>query len=75
MKETAIDFLFNEIKEHFEFDTELMLSANFAYAIAKVKEKDDMIEFAKTCSDVMATDNYSIEHWFRKLYKYTSNEG
>jgi hemerythrin len=39
MKETALDWFFDNIKSHFEHDGDLMESVTFAYAIAKDKER------------------------------------
>lgn len=43
MKKTAINLFFDEVKQHFEFSDELILSANFAYAMAKVEEKEQIM--------------------------------
>ena len=39
MKQTALDWFFDNIKSHFEHDGDLFESICFSYAIAKQREK------------------------------------
>jgi len=41
---TAVDWYFDKIKSHFEHDCDLFETACFTYAIAKQKEKEQIIE-------------------------------
>lgn len=41
---TAIDWYFDKIKSHFEHDGDLLETATFTYAIAKQKEKQQIID-------------------------------
>lgn len=43
-KQTAVDWYFDKIKSHFEHDGDLFETACFTYAIAKQKEKEQIIE-------------------------------
>jgi hypothetical protein len=43
-KMTAVDWYFDKIKSHFEHDGDLFETACFTYAIAKEKEKEQIIE-------------------------------
>ena len=43
-KETALDWYFDKIKSHFEHDGDLFESACFTFAIAKQKEKEQIID-------------------------------
>lgn len=44
MKETALDWYFDKIKSHFEHDGDLFEAACFTFAIAKQKEKEQIID-------------------------------
>lgn len=44
MKQTAVDWYFDKIKSHFEHDGDLFETACFTYALAKQKEKEQIIE-------------------------------
>lgn len=37
---TAVDWLFDKLKSHFEHDGDLLEAVTFAYAIAKQKERE-----------------------------------
>jgi len=43
-KQTAVDWYFDKIKSHFEHDGDLFEVACFTYAIAKQKEKEQIID-------------------------------
>lgn len=43
-KQTAVDWYFDKIKSHFEHDGDLFETACFTYAIAKQKEREQIIE-------------------------------
>lgn len=42
--QTALDWYWDKIKSHFEHDGELLETATFTYAIAKQKEKEQIID-------------------------------
>lgn len=44
MKQTAVEWYFDKIKSHFEHDGDLYEVACMTYAIAKLKEKEQIIE-------------------------------
>ena len=43
-KQTAVEWYFEKIKSHFEHDGDLLETALFTYAIAKQKEKEQIID-------------------------------
>ena len=43
-KQTAVEWYFEKIKSHFEHDGDLLETALFTHAIAKQKEKEQIIE-------------------------------
>lgn len=45
-KQTALDWYWDKIKSHFEHDGDLFETATFTLAIAKQKEREQMIGFA-----------------------------
>lgn len=42
-QQTALDWYWDKIKSHFEHDGDLLETATFTYAIAKQKEKEQII--------------------------------
>lgn len=44
MKQTALDWYFDKIKGHFEYDGDLYESLTMAYSIAKLKEHEQMLK-------------------------------
>ena len=44
MKQTALDWYWEKIKSHFEHDGDLLETASFTFAIAKEKEREQIIE-------------------------------
>jgi len=44
MKQTAVEWLFDNLKSHFEHDWDLFESVCMSYAIAKQKEKQQIID-------------------------------
>lgn len=49
-KITAVEWLYDKIKSHFEHDGDLLESFMMTTSIAKQKEREQMIDFAKYCS-------------------------
>ncbi len=44
MEQTALDWFYEKIKSHFEHDGDLLETLNFTLAIAKQKERDNLIQ-------------------------------
>jgi hypothetical protein len=47
MKQTAVEWLFNNLKSHFEHDGDLLEAVQMSFQQAKEKEKEQIIEFSK----------------------------
>jgi len=58
-KQTAVDWYFDKIKSHFEHDGDLFETACFTYAIAKQKEKEQIIE--ATYASIRTGEDYYNE--------------
>lgn len=43
-KQTALDWYWDKIKSHFEHDGDLLETASFTFAIAKQKEREQMLK-------------------------------
>jgi len=72
MKQTAVEWYFDKIKSHFEHDGDLFETSSFTYAIAKQKEKEHILEFAKIVADhwgMTTVPIESIEKLYNKTYK------
>jgi hemerythrin len=52
-KQTALDWYFDKIKSHFEHDGDLLETATFTFAIAKQKEKEQIVD---------AVDGFPLEN-------------
>ena len=46
-KQTAVEWYWDKIKSHFEHDGDLFETATFTFAIAKEKEKQQIIDTAR----------------------------
>ena len=63
-KETAVEWLFDKMKSHFEHDGDLFESVCMAYAIAKLKEKEQIIEAIDSCRlSYKDSENYYDENY------------
>ena len=59
---TAVEWYFDKIKSHFEHDGDLFETACFTYAIAKEKEKEQIIKAIDYCRDkYIDSENYYNE--------------
>jgi hemerythrin len=62
---TAIDFLFENLKSHFEHDGDLLETVTFSYAIAKKKEREQIEQafnkgrFSKKKAQQYYTETYA----------------
>lgn len=76
-KQTALDWYWDKIKSHFEHDGELLETASFTFAIAKQKEREQMIGFADSYEEYaynQSTQNRYIapktaEQYYNETYK------
>jgi hypothetical protein len=67
--ETAVEWLYNNLKSHFEHDGDLLESVQFSFEQAKEMEKQQIID----CCDVSYMDGYNdngkqAEEYYNKTY-------
>jgi hypothetical protein len=68
-KQTAVDWYFDKIKSHFEHDGDLYEVACMTYAIAKEKEKEHLLSFAKLYDDDLSEGKIrSREDLYKETY-------
>jgi hypothetical protein len=69
-KQTAVDWYFDKIKSHFEHDGDLYEVACMTYAIAKEKEKEQLLSFAKLYDDDLSEGKIrSREELYNEIFK------
>lgn len=75
-KQTALDWYWEKIKSHFEHDGDLFETASFTFAIAKQKEREQIIEaYATAVSKENNTDYIGMheetsgEIYYNETYK------
>ena len=69
MKETAVEWYFDKIKSHFQHDGDLYEVACMTYAIAKEKEKEQLLSFAKLYDDDLSEGKIrSREDLYKETY-------
>ena len=78
-QQTAVDFLFDKIKSHFENDGDLFESLCFTYAITKKKEKQQIIDAWENAFNHGACtnedeDKYHGTQYYSETYKQSENE-
>lgn len=71
-KQTALDWYWEKIKSHFEHDGDLFETASFTFAIAKQKEREQIIDARVnapiTTGDVMLDVEEATEY-YNETYK------
>ena len=65
-KQTAVEWYWDKIKSHFEHDGDLFETATFTFAIAKEKEKQQMMD-AHLKADVFPR-KYEFEQYYKETY-------
>ena len=66
MKHTAVDWLYNNLKSHFEHDGDLLECVQMSMQQAKEMEKEQMVDFAFKYGDLTTRE---IADSFDKEYK------
>jgi hypothetical protein len=66
MKQTAVEWLYNNLKSHFEHDGDLLESVQISMQQAKEMEKEQMVDFAFKYGDLTTRE---IADSFDKEYK------
>jgi ribosome maturation protein Sdo1 len=70
MEKTAVEWYFDKMKSHFEHDGDLYEVACMTYAIAKEKEKEQILSFAKLYDDDLSKGKIrSREDLYKETYK------
>lgn len=73
MKQTALDWYWDKIKSHFEHDGDLLETASFTFAIAKQKEREQIIEAHGDEQSHLQDDGswrtISAEQYYNETYK------
>jgi hypothetical protein len=68
-KQTAVEWYFDKMKSHFEHDGDLYEVACMTYQIAKEKEKEQLLSFAKLYDDDLSEGKIrSREDLYKKTY-------
>jgi len=68
-QKTAVDWLFDKIKSHFEHDGDLLETLTFTIAIAKKKEKEQMITAWMDGEGYNDEDSQEeAEHYYKLVY-------
>ena len=62
-QQTAIEWLYNNLKSHFEHDGDLLELVKMSFDIAKEKEKEQIIE--AFCE---GNNNISAEEYYKQTY-------
>ena len=71
MKQTAVDWLYNNLKSHFEHDGDLLECVQMSMQQAKEKEKYQMIDFAENYM-MLEIEKYPIktlEQYYNETFK------
>jgi hypothetical protein len=70
MKQTAVDWLFLNLKSHFEYDGDLLEAVQMSYQQAKEMEKQKMIEFAQSYAVIhcMGEITKNAEKYYNETY-------
>jgi hypothetical protein len=61
MKQTAVEWLYNNLKSHFEHDGDLLEVVKMSFDIAKEKEKEQIVDAHIEGQRVF--DNYQHTQW------------
>ena len=69
MKHTAVEWFYDKIKSHFEHDGDLLETLNFTKAIAKQKEKQQIIDSCNQI-EIDAIDGMGIHETITKGEQY-----
>lgn len=74
-KQTALEWYWDKIKSHFEHDGDLLETASFTFAIAKEKEREQIVEAFDEGQEyeyqyhVNGTPKFDSETYFIETYK------
>ena len=65
-KQTAVEWLY--LKLSTSSSEEMVGNINVWFEQAKAMEKEQMVDFAYKCRNVMAADEFAITHWYDKTF-------
>ena len=71
MKQTAIEWLYNNLKSHFEHDGDLLEVVNFSFEQAKEMEKQQIIDAHIKGHNAPSSTikNYDAEQYYNETFK------
>jgi hemerythrin len=73
MKQTAVDWLYNNLKSHFEHDGDLLEAVQFSFNQAKEMEKEQIIDAFIECWKENMPEGYeckqSAEQYYNETFK------
>ena len=67
MKQSSIDWIYNNLKSHFEHDGDLLEAVKMSFKQAKEMHKEEMIEFIKDYGDFSYLDRI-VEELYDKRF-------
>ena len=67
MKQSSIEWIYNNLKSHFEHDGDLLEAVKMSFEQAKAMHKEEMIEFAKDYGEFSHLD-YIVEEGYDKRF-------
>lgn len=68
-KQTAVEWYWDKIKSHFEHDGDLFETATFTFAIAKEKEKQQIVDATCLGEYVNEDDREIGEQYYNETFK------
>ena len=66
-QQTAVDWLYNNLKSHFEHDGDLLEVVHFSFEQAKQMEKEQIMN--AWASGVFSWDNMTAEQYYYETYE------
>jgi len=67
MKQTAVDWLYNNLKSHFEHDGDLLECVQMSMQQAKEIEKEQMCDFVEYCQTEHSKYQETEASWIKEL--------
>ena len=67
-KETAVQWLYEKIKSHFEHDGDLFESVATAFSVAKLKEREQIEEAYKAALPLDDNPDYMADKYYKKTF-------
>jgi hypothetical protein len=76
MKQSSIEWIYNNLKSHFEHDGDLLEAVKMSFEQAKAMYEDEMKKFGIKCQMAMYSSDHvwSVEDVWDKEFKKQQNE-